>query len=814
MALSKQYRPQETEPRLQARWRLASIYKFERQATGPVYAIDTPPATVSGKLHMGHVYSYSHADFIARFWRMNGQRVFYPMGYDDNGLPTERLVEKRLGIRANEIGREEFINQCLRVSLATEREYESLWIRLGLSVDWSHTYRTIGRAARRIAQKSFIDLFEKGLAYRKKAPAVWCPECQTAIAQAELDEADRMGELVTIDFRLSDGNPIPIATTRPELLAACVAIFVHPSDDRYSSFIGHDVTVPLYGHEVSIMQDKGADPEMGTGAVMCCTFGDAADVAWWHSHHLPLVSVIDGNGRLNRGSGDLNGLSVPEARRHIVRTLDDRGLIRDRRPFPQSVRVHERCDTPVEFIVAPQWFINILDFKDRWLSAGEEISWHPPHLKTRYIEWIENLHWDWCISRQRNFGVPFPIWYCKACGNVKVAPEQKLPIDPLQSSPDVNCNCGADDWVAETDVMDTWATSSLSPQIAARWQSNNELYRNVYPMSMRPQSHEIIRTWAFYTIVRSHYHCGQVPWKEVCVSGWGLAPDGAGKISKSRGGGPTAPMAAISKYSADAVRYWAAGTGFGKDTVISEERIQAGGKLINKLWNVARFSERFLQGYRDSIESSSLTPADRWILARTQRVIKQTTCSFRNYQYAQARHAVEILFWRDVADNYLEMAKQRLYADAEGATSGAKYALCHVLRTCVHLFAPFLPHVTDEIYAGLFAKRGESIHTSTWPSVDVRLVDDVAEAHGNRLVEIATAVRRFKSESNLPLSAPVHLLQLSVKDHALSMSLKEAEADMTSITRADKLDVRLNHPVDAGLRGVLESDAVYAAVDV
>lgn len=813
MALPKRYRPQEAEPRLQARWQLSNIYTFDRQAEGPVYAIDTPPATVSGKLHLGHVYSYSHADFMARFWRMNGQRIFYPMGYDDNGLPTERLVEKQLKTTPSRIGRQAFIEQCLHLSEATEKEYETLWRRLGLSIDWSYTYRTIDDNARRIAQASFIDLYQKNLVYRKEAPAIWCPECRTAIAQAEMDDVDRESEFITLDFRLANGTSLPIATTRPELLPACVAIFVHPEDDRYSSLIGQNASVPLYPHKVPILQDAAAEPEKGTGAVMCCTFGDTADVAWWHAHNLPLVSTIDKNGRMTAGAGILEGLPVSEARRQIVKTLCERGLILDRRPTPQSVRVHERCDTPVEYIIVPQWFIRVLDFKGRWLEAGEEITWHPAHMKARYIEWIDNLNWDWCISRQRHFGVPFPVWYCKACSKINISPETDLPVDPLETYPRARCTCGNNRWRPETDVMDTWATSSLTPQIAGHWLSNRELYENVYPMSMRPQAHEIIRTWAFYTIVKSHHHFGQIPWKAVCISGWGLAPEGAGKISKSRGGGPTAPMAAIKQYSSDAVRYWAAGTGFGKDAVISEEKIQAGAKLVTKLWNVARFSERFLQGYRPPVEPPPLTPADRWMLTRTQRLIRRVTDFFQNYRYALAKNETEIFFWRDLADNYLEMAKQRLYGDAERATGGAQYTLNHVLRTCVHLFAPFLPYVTEEIYGGLFAEDGESIHTSTWPSVDARLLDDRAETHGNHLVEIATAVRRYKSESNLSLGAPLYRLHLAVRNRALSLILKEAEADLMSITRARHVDIRLNDPLHPGLDVVLDGDVVGVAIE-
>ncbi|MDE3256849.1 MAG: valine--tRNA ligase [Gemmatimonadota bacterium] len=812
MALHKRYRPQETEPRLLARWQKSCIYSFDLHESSPVYAIDTPPATVSGRLHMGHVYSYSHADFMARFWRMNGWRVFYPMGYDDNGLPTERLAEKLLGKRTPSLNREAFVEQCLNLAETIEREYQELWLRLGLSVDWTHTYRTSGDTAQRIAQKSFIDLLENGLVYRKEAPAIWCTECRTAIAQAELDEVERITEFITVDFRLADGNSLPIATTRPELLAACVAVFVHPGDARYRSLIGRDVSVPIFGQHVPILQNSGVNPEMGTGAVMCCTFGDAADVNWWRSYKLPLISVIDRNCRMTGCSGALKGLFVPEARRQIVTALEEHGLMLDRWSARQSVRVHERCDTPVEYIVAPQWFIRVLDNKNRWLEAGEAVTWHPPHMKTRYIEWIESLQWDWCISRQRKFGIPFPVWHCGSCGKITAAQETELPVSPLDTSPQRCPTCGANCWIADTDVMDTWATSSLSPQIAAPWLSDNQLYQNTYPMSMRPQSHEIIRTWAFYTIVKSLYHFGQIPWKDICVSGWGLAPEGKGKISKSRGGGLAAPMAVIEKYSADAVRYWAAGTGFGKDTVISEEKNQAGQKLVTKLWNVARFSERFLQGYRPPVEPSNLTPADRWILSSAQCLIRRVTCCFQDYQYALARSETESFFWRDLADNYLEMAKRRLYEVNGSGTSGAQYALSHVLRTCIQLFAPFLPFVTEEIYDGLFAKNDESIHVSAWPILNPGLVDDRSEVTGSHLVEIATAVRRYKSESNISLGATLDQLQLAVHDKTLSLTLWEAESDLTSITRARELDVRLNEPLDPGFRIVLDGEMVKAAV--
>ena len=813
MPLSKHFNPREAEPRLRDFWQEAGIYHFSRTDARPVYSIDTPPPTVSGLLHLGHVYSYSHTDFMARFWRMNGYNVFYPMGYDDNGLPTERLVEKRLGITAAQVGRRAFIAKCLEVSEAAEQDYQALWQRLGLSIDWRYTYRTIDDLARRTSQLSFIDLYRKGLAYRQEAPSIWCPECRTAIAQAELNDLDRESEFFTLAFRLEDGETVPIATTRPELLPACVAAFVHPNDERFRKVVGRRLSVPLFGQPVPVLEDESADPEKGTGVVMCCTFGDTIDIEWWRAHHLPLKIVIGRDGRLTEAAGDpstslrasLAGLTVIEARRRIVEALDAQGLLLARQPIAQSVRVHERCDTPVEYIVTLQWFVRVLDFKRDLLEAGEKVAWHPPHMHNRYREWVENLRWDWCISRQRYFGVPFPLWYCAQCGEVMLADESQLPVDPLDQQPPRPCACGSTAFVPEQDVMDTWATSGLTPQIVGRWLVDEDLYAKVFPFSLRPQAHEIIRTWAFYTIAKSHFHFGVLPWKEVAISGWGIAGEGMGKISKSRGGGPMSPMDMIERYSADAVRYWSSSTGFGKDSVISEEKVQAGAKLVTKLWNVARFGERFLDGYRLPAALPALSPADRWILSRTQQLIQQVTRLFRSYDYATAKSEIENYFWKDLADNYLEMSKRRLYDAAHPLHDGARYALYRALLTTLKLFAPFLPHVTEEIYAGLFAptEGARSIHVSRWPDVDESLIDEQAETVGQVLVEVATAARRYKSEHNLPLGTPLKRLQLATGEIGLAARLREAEADLVSITRATQVEIR--PALDPGL-DVLHAD--------
>ncbi|HQE92357.1 MAG TPA: valine--tRNA ligase [Anaerolineae bacterium] len=810
-ALPKRYDPQTEEPRLQVFWQTQGIYHFDvNDDTRPVYSIDTPPPTVSGHLHLGHVYSYSHPDFVARFWRMNGYNVFYPMGYDDNGLPTERLVEKWEGIRAVEVGREAFIERCLAVSEQAERDYQALWQRLGLSIDWRYTYRTIDAESRRISQLSFLDLYRKGLAYRKEAPAIWCPECQTAIAQAELNDLDRESTFYTLAFALEDGGVLEIATTRTELLPACVAIFVHPDDARFAALVGKQARVPYFEQWVPILTDPGADPAKGTGAVMCCTFGDTTDVAWWYMHHLPLRVALDRAGRMTDLAGDFAGLPSREARRRIVAALAERGLLLGERPTAQSVRVHERCDTPVEYIVTPQWFVRVLDSKDELLASGAQVHWHPDLMETRFREWVENLNWDWCISRQRYYGVTFPVWYCDVCGAIILADEDELPVDPTTRAPSHPCACGSTSFTPETDVMDTWATSSLSPQIVGQWLANPALYAKVYPFSLRPQAHEIIRTWAFYTIVKSHHHFGATPWTNAAISGWGLAPEGAGKISKSRGGGPMPPLEMLEQYSADAVRYWASSTGFGKDALISEEKIQLGTKLITKLWNVARFAERFLppptsppltgtetanvivdQPHATFLPSGGiegrLTPADRWILARLQKLIRRVTALFQGYDYAAAKSETEAFFWRDLADNYLEMAKLRLYdEDADAA-----FTLDYVLRATLKLFAPFLPHVTEVIYQALFAGRdgAASIHRARWPEVEAHFEDADAEAFGEMLVEIATAVRRYKSERGLSLGAEIGPLYLATKNAALAEQCRTAAQDLASVTRTQRVEV-------------------------
>jgi valyl-tRNA synthetase len=841
MTLTKQYHPKEAEAHLKDFWQAQGVAQFDPELPGKVFSIDTPPPTVSGRLHMGHVYSYSHTDFIARYQRMRGCNVFYPMGFDDNGLPTERLVEKRLQIRPAQLGRAAFIEKCLQISEEAEQDYRELWQRLGLSIDWRYTYRTIESNSQRTSQLSFLDLARKGLVYRREAPSIWCPECQTAIAQAELEDMEQQSEYLHLAFSCQDGSQVVIATTRPELLPACVAVFVHPDDQRYRRLVGQTLTTPLFGKLVPVLADPAADPEKGTGAVMCCTFGDTTDVNWWQRHHLPLVQVLDRAGRLTDAGGAFAGLTIRQARDRIREALQAQGLLLERQPTCQSIRVHERCDTPVEYLIAMQWFVRLLDAKARLLEAGRQVRWHPEHMQARYESWVKNLNWDWCISRQRTFGVPFPAWHCRACGETLFASADQLPLNPEQTPPPGPCACGSQEFSPDPDVMDTWATSSLSPQITGQWLENPALYERVFPFSLRPQAHEIIRTWAFYTLVKSQFNFDALPWKDVLISGWGLAPEGKAKISKSRGEGAFDPLEMIERYSADALRYWAASTAPGKDTIISEEKIQMGARLATKLWNVARFSERFLidfepdrfqpgESQKNSLPADStrfgnflaaptyhpdFSLADRWILARCQQVVRQATEALEDFDYATAKNEIDAFFWHDLSDNYLEMCKQRLYDEAHPQREGARFALQHVLLSVLKLFAPLLPFVTEQIYQGLFAGRiapAGSIHKSAWPTPEPLLEDPAALEMGETLIEIASAVRRYKSEHNLPLGTELARLQLVFESPEQALGLQDAAADLVSICRVAELEAASQ--VDPGLIPLGRAGTIQLAIQI
>ncbi len=460
------YDPLQRESHWRKFWEQKGVYNFDPESDAEIYSIDTPPPTVSGKMHIGHAYSYTQQDLIARYQRMRGKNVFYPFGTDDNGLPTERLIEKQKGVKATKMERSEFINLCQETLKEILPDFIEDWKKIGSSCDFNLYYSTINDNSRKISQKSFIDLYKEGRAYRLEAPVVWCPACQTAIAQVEMEDTEHPSRFCDIIFKLPDGQDLIISTTRPEMLASCAAIFVNPEDKRYEKLIGQEAIVPLYNHKVPIKTDPRAQIDKGTGAVMCCTFGDATDIEWYKAHKLPLTLSIDKSGRMTQATGKYHGMSTEEARSTIIADLEAAGLKTGEKAITHTVNVHERCKTPVEILNSKQWFIKYLDLKDTFKKAGQELHWHPKFMSSRLDNWIEGLQWDWCISRQRFFGIPFPVWYCEECGEVIIADEADLPVDPTHDQPKQPCKCGSTKFRPELDVLDTWATSSLTPQIA------------------------------------------------------------------------------------------------------------------------------------------------------------------------------------------------------------------------------------------------------------------------------------------------------------------------------------------------------------
>jgi valyl-tRNA synthetase len=815
--LPNRYDFREAEPRLSALWAESGTHAYDADGDGPSFSIDTPPATVSGQLHLGHCYSYTQADVIARYRRMRGDRVFYPMGFDDNGLPTERFAEQTLGRKARDMGRTAFIAACLELTHQTEAGFETLWRRLGLSIDWRYRYSTIAPEARRVSQWSFIELFRSGLAYAQEAPTLWCPECQTAIAQAEVDDAELPTQLTTLAFALPDGNALPIATTRPELLPACVAVFVHPNDHRYVHLVGATARTPLFDLEVPILADAAADSMKGSGAVMCCTFGDSTDVRWWRTHDLPLRSAIGRDGRMTALAGPYAGLTAAEARARIRDDLMAGGFVLRQETLAHTVGTHERCGTPVEYLSTRQWFIRILDQKPRLREAGRRIRWYPAHMRTRYEHWVEHLQWDWCISRQRSFGVPFPAWTCRACGATLLADREQLPVDPQVTQPPRPCACGASDFAPEPDVMDTWATSSCTPLILGRWPDDPAWRTQHVPNSLRPQAHDIIRTWAFYTIVKALYHTGDIPWRAVMVSGHGLSAERR-KISKSKEHHEAGPLEVIERESADALRYWATTGRTGADSPFSPETIAAGRRLVTKLWNAGRFAEGRLADFAPGEAAETPLPTDRWLLARLAHTIARATAELDAYEYAAARAEVERFFWSDLCDNYLELAKARLYGKEGPARRAAQGTLYQALLAVLKLLAPYLPYVAEALYRGTFAdrERAPSIHRARWPEPDPAWRDAAAEATGQTLLEILGQVRRYKAEHDLSVGAELAGLRIALGAGQIE-GVRAALIDLQSATRAHHITLEArgdgNAPADAHIEELppLAPDGMFEA---
>jgi len=786
MELPKHYDPKEVEPKWQKYWEEKGTYKFDKKSEKTIYSIDTPPPTVSGKMHLGHSFSYSQQDFIARFKRMAGFNVFYPFGTDDNGLPTKLLVEKEKKVKASMMDRKEFVELCLKTLKEELRpKYISDWKKIGMSCDFTLFYTTIDNHSQKISQKSFIDLYNAGREYRTEAAAMFCPKCQTAISQVETEDKDISSFFNDIIFK-TENEDLTIATTRPELLPACVAVFYHPDDKRYQHLKGKTAKVPVFDFEVPILEDERADPEKGTGIVMCCTFGDSTDVEWQKAHNLPIKEAINKYGKMTELAGKYKDLKIDEARKEIIQEMKDSNLLVNQKPISHPVNTHERCGTPIEFIHSKQWFIKYLDLKEDMKKWGNELTWYPSHMKNRYDNWVEGLAWDWCISRQLPFGVPFPVWYCKECDEVILADEKDLPVDPTTDKPKIKeCpKCKCTEFIPEKDIINTWATSSLTPQIAASLIP--EMYDKLYPMNLRPQAHDIITFWLFNTVVKSQLHNKVNPWKECTISGWALDPKGK-KMSKSKGN-VIEPQVMIEKYSADSLRFWAGGSKLGEDLSFQEKDLLTGQKFINKFWNASKFSIMHLEDYQNK-KPENLEAFDRWLLIKLNNLIKTSTESFNKYEYSRTKADTEKFFWQTLCDNYLEIAKDRLYnPDTRGkeARVSAQYALYSSILNCLKLFAPITPYFTEEIYSLYFKEKEktDSIHISGWPKVDSEIKDDILEKAGDDAVAIISAVRKFKSENQIGLGKPVKEITIKLENKSVLEPFLE---DIKSTTKAENV---------------------------
>jgi valyl-tRNA synthetase len=771
--LPDNYNTREVEAKWQKLWQENQVYKWDESLPrAENYVIDTPPPTVSGLLHMGHIFSFTQLDFIARFQRMYGKNVFFPMGFDDNGLPTERLVEKVKGIKAVQLPRKEFIKLCQEVVVEAEEEFRGLFREIALSVDWAQEYQTISPEVRRISQLSFMDLFQKKAVKRRNAPTFWDPVDRTAIAQAEIEDKEKNGVMNDIIFATLDGKELVIATTRPELISACVALLYHPEDKRYKKLAGKKALTPIFKHEIPILEDADVDIEKGTGLVMCCTFGDIQDIHWWRKHNLPIKDCIALDGKM-KNAASYDGLYVKEARAKILEDLKAANLVVKQTEVTQFVKCAERSGAPLEIIPTQQWYVKILDIKEQIISKANECNWYPEYMKVRLENWVNGLNQDWCISRQRYFGVPFPIWYSKRSGEegkILIADADQLPVDPLVDLPK---GYTRDEVQADEDVMDTWATSSLTPQINSRvinekFGPDYARHQKLFPADLRSQAHEIIRTWAFYTLVKSHYHQDTIPWKNLMISGWCLAADKT-KMSKSKGNVVT-PLALIVEQGADAVRYWASNSKLGVDIAYSEDAFKIGKRLSTKLWNASKFVAIHLEKLKEKpinpmadVNAGLITESlDLWVLSKLYKAVEKATTSLLEYEYNDARVAAEEFFWKDFCDNYLELIKARTYnEEAQGlkAKNSAIHTIYHCLHTLYRLFAPFMPYITEELNEKIFADG--SVHQKgSWPDSKQYYFDQDNVAEGEKVVAVLELIRKFKSNANISLRAPLNLVEV------------------------------------------------------
>ncbi|MEM3139500.1 MAG: valine--tRNA ligase [Archaeoglobaceae archaeon] len=763
--MEKEYRSIEVEEKWLKSWDEKMFY-FDWNSKKPHYIIDTPPPYPTGSFHIGHALNWCIIDFIARYKRMNGYEVMFPQGWDCHGLPTEVKVEEKYGIKKNEVDREKFRELCVKFTEENIAKMRATAKRLGFSIDWSKEYITMYPEYYTKTQISFVRMFKNGLIYRGYHPVIICPRCETTIALAEIEYRKGKTKLNYIKF----SDDVVIATTRPELIPACVALAVNPEDKRYTHLVGKKVRVPVGGYEVKIIADEAVDPNFGTGIVMICTFGDRQDVKWWKKYGLELRNIINRDGTLNELAGKYQGLKISEAREKIIADLKAEGKVLRQEEVEHNVGVCWRCKTPVEIFPAEQWFVKV--DKEKIVEMAKKIKWVPEFMFDRLLSWVEAMEWDWVISRQRVFATPIPVWYCKKCGKVIVAEEDWLPVDPTKEKPRKPCECGSSDFEGEKDVLDTWMDSSITPLVIAGWPQLRE-----YPVSLRPQGHDIIRTWAFYTILRSQALENEIPWKEIVINGIVFGEDGR-KMSKSIGN-VISPEEVVEKYGADALRQWAASGVIGEDLIFSWREVVAASRFQQKLWSVARFALTHISDYEEKPEDiERLRIADKWIISKLNRLIAFVRENMDKYRFDEALKAIRSFVWYELADNYIELVKGRLYSGEE--SDPAKFTLKYVLDRILRLLAPITPFITEEIWSR-FSKG--SVHLQSYPSVEWQMIDEEAEKVGEEMKEILSAIRKLKHDKGLALNAPLKKIIVFTQLNLDALDLKFATNSEVEITR-------------------------------
>ncbi|MBQ8018520.1 MAG: valine--tRNA ligase [Methanobrevibacter sp.] len=793
------------------KWEDEDIYKYIGDGSRPRYIIDTPPPYPTGSIHLGHVLNWVYIDMNARYRRQKGHDVLFTQGWDCHGLPTEVKVEETHGIKKNDVSRTQFRQYCVDLTTENIAKMKSQMRAMGYSQDWSREFVTMTPEYMRKTQYSFLKMYEEGLIYQGKHPVNWCPRCQTAIAFAEVEYSDNTTFLNYVNFppavedsyddivssqksgKQADPKDegILIATTRPELMAACVAVVIHPEDERYTHLLGKYVEVPLSHQKVKIIADEEVDPEFGTGAVMICTFGDKTDVSWVQKYDLEVIDIIDDAGILTAAAGRYEGMDLQSCKKQTIEDLDSEGYLLKQEEVDQNVGQCWRCKTPVEILLKKQWFVAVRDLIEKTKTAADEMKWVPEHMKSRMVNWADSMEWDWCISRQRIFATPIPVWYCKDCGKVILPDVEDLPIDPTVDKPKHACECGCEEFIGEVDVLDTWMDSSISPLSIAGWP--DEDYVNHFPSNIRPQGHDIIRTWAFYTTLRCIALTGQKPFDDIVINGMVFGEDG-NKMSKSRPEFVVGPEEVIEKYGADPLRIWAANSVPGSDVIFDWKDIKHGYRFLRKFWNAFRFISMQIFDEEVTYEEvkDNLGPLDLWILSKLNNLNKTVDQAFADYNFADTITSIERFFWHDFCDEYIEAVKYRLYSDvSDESRRAAKYTLRTVVETSLKLMAPIAPFFTEEVYQYF---SDESIHTTLWPEVYEELISEEMEEKGETTVELIDEVRRFKSASKIPLNAELAEVNVYTTDDDLVEIFNEFDDDLKGTLKINELAISSGKP--------------------